>query len=1021
MSHTDSSDACAHRGWSTIKRRYGGCILALSLAASILSVVTLRPGQAAASPVTLPVTFTVPAGVAWTDTGDTLTPGKLVTVLASGTIGGVPGSGSPAGSPSPACLPATDASLYGPIVDTALNCWSLMGRFGASGQPFEIGASPTFMAQAGEFYLGVNDNKFSDNTGSWSAQVTSGTLAQALAIGQHDASRYSAGCTHKISPKGTDPVDCASGDFYDTFTDVSIPGRGPGLDLTRTYNSMAASNEGIFGYGWTCSYESSLVVNADSSVTITEADGSQVTATPNGSGGYTLPSWADSTLVENGGGTYTFVRQQTQIFTYSASGQLTSISDPNGYATTLGYTSGKLTTVTDAAGRALTFAYGTNGLVSSVTDPMSRETQYGYDTSGELTSVTDPLGRVTSFTYDSAGQHFLLTLTVPNGQSGGPDAGTTYTNTYDSVGQVLTQTDAMGQTTTYAYAGNNFSSSGGTTTITSPQGDVDVESYTNGELTSDTNGYGTSLAATTSYAYDATSLGTTSVTDPNGHTTTNTYDADGNLLTTKDALGNTTTYTYNALNEPLTITKPSGLVTTNTYDADGNLLTSSTTPAGASGSPYTWASADADGADGFNGVSCPSVGLCVGVDRQDVVVSTDPTGGASAWTSTTVDTSTQINAVSCPSTTLCLAADADGNVLSATNPTGSVAAWHYTDAVDYPIASISCPSTTLCVAVDTNGDVLTATNPASGPWSVANIDALAALDAVSCASSALCVAADNYGHVFTSTNPTGGASAWHSADVDGTEPVRAVDCPSVALCVAGDGDGHVLSATNPTGGASAWSSADVDGTTALLALSCPSAALCWASDATGHALVSTQPSAGASAWSSTDVDGSASISGLSCPSGDVCAGVDNAGHALSMTGKDPTAISLYANASDPGVVTETIDPAGHVTTYGYDSYGDTTSTTTHPTAQQSDTTQDVYDADGELVCEASPPEVAQGVSCPAAGSSRVADTLTWNYDADGEVTAAINADGQQTSTTYDADGNVVTVTDPVGNVTKDTY
>ena len=138
--------------------------------------------------------------------------------------------------------------------------------------------------------------------------------ASGTAKGQGLASRYP-GCQKKITPK--DPVDCASGDYTETFTDVSVPGRGPGLDLSRTYNSLSASTEGIFGYGWTSSYESNLAVNMDGSITVTEADGSQVTATPDGSGGFIVPSWADSTLVENMGGTYTFIRQQTQTFTYN--------------------------------------------------------------------------------------------------------------------------------------------------------------------------------------------------------------------------------------------------------------------------------------------------------------------------------------------------------------------------------------------------------------------------------------------------------------------------------------------------------------------------------------------------------------------------------------------------------------------------------------------------------------------------------------------------------------------------------
>ncbi len=72
------------------------------------------------------------------------------------------------------------------------------------------------------------------------------------AIGSSAADANPTGCT------SGDPIDCASGDFWQTFTDVNVAGRGPGLDLTRTYNDQtAAPNDptvapakGIFGYGW---------------------------------------------------------------------------------------------------------------------------------------------------------------------------------------------------------------------------------------------------------------------------------------------------------------------------------------------------------------------------------------------------------------------------------------------------------------------------------------------------------------------------------------------------------------------------------------------------------------------------------------------------------------------------------------------------------------------------------------------------------------------------------------------------
>jgi len=71
-------------------------------------------------------------------------------------------------------------------------------------------------------------------------------------------------------------------------------------------------------------------------------------------------------------------------------------------------------------------------------------------------------------------------------------------------------------------------------------------------------------------------------TDALGFTTTYTYDSNGNVLSASHPDGNghtvTTSYTYNSFAEVLTTTDPLGNVTTNTYDSNGNLLTV-TTPA----------------------------------------------------------------------------------------------------------------------------------------------------------------------------------------------------------------------------------------------------------------------------------------------------------------------------------------------------------------------------------------------------------------------------------------------------------
>jgi RHS repeat-associated protein len=63
---------------------------------------------------------------------------------------------------------------------------------------------------------------------------------------------------------GGDPVNCATGNLVENQQDLSVPGIGPELNVTRTYNSQLAASEeepGSFGWGWTTAYEDAIEVN----------------------------------------------------------------------------------------------------------------------------------------------------------------------------------------------------------------------------------------------------------------------------------------------------------------------------------------------------------------------------------------------------------------------------------------------------------------------------------------------------------------------------------------------------------------------------------------------------------------------------------------------------------------------------------------------------------------------------------------------------------------------------------------
>jgi hypothetical protein len=139
----------------------------LNLSGTLEADLTYTPTEASG----LPATVTVPGDVGWTDTGLSIPSGTTITITASGVVGGMVDDGDPAGTPWSEC---EGDNASGPYPVPGLPCWSMIGRFGSAGTPFEVGDTTTVVSSGGELYLGVNDNLLSDNTGSWTANVASG-------------------------------------------------------------------------------------------------------------------------------------------------------------------------------------------------------------------------------------------------------------------------------------------------------------------------------------------------------------------------------------------------------------------------------------------------------------------------------------------------------------------------------------------------------------------------------------------------------------------------------------------------------------------------------------------------------------------------------------------------------------------------------------------------------------------------------------------------------------------------------
>jgi len=388
-----------------------------------------------------------------------------------------------------------------------------------------------------------------------------------------------------------DPVNTATGNFTESYTDMSIAGRSYPLAFTRTYNSATAATSGPLGYGWQLGLGMSLSGTNANPVTITQGDASTVDfAYSAGSYAPFAPRYIATLTWNSASSTWTFKRSNRDTYTFNNAGQLTQATDVHGYQTTYSYTGGNLSSVTDPGGRTLNIAW-TAGKVTSVTDgnvtPNRTVTLQYNDGNGNLTDVIDVLGGHTQFTYDTA--HRITVIKDPNCYSlvhGGTCPGIQLH--YDANGRVDWQKDQLNRQTSFDYT----SIVGGTKT-TDSEGNIVVEYFTDGMRTAETKGYGTSSAATWTYAYDSNTMALLAETDPLGHTTRYTVDGNGNTLTKTDALNHTETWTYNSLNQVLTDQDPNGVSATYTYDTSGDLTKQSRPLNGSTNQAMTYAYTDA--------------------------------------------------------------------------------------------------------------------------------------------------------------------------------------------------------------------------------------------------------------------------------------------------------------------------------------------------------------------------------------------------------------------------------------------
>ncbi|MFD7379997.1 DUF6531 domain-containing protein [Streptomyces mirabilis] len=814
-------------------------------------------------------------------------------------------------------------------------------------------------------------------------------------------------CTCYAQAHRADPVNTATGVFFEQLTDAKMVSVGIPLSLERSYRSDS-STTGLLGRGWATPFDSNLAL-ASGKVTYQADDGAKFVFTQASDGTYTAPA-ASTTKLAKSGSNYTLTTQDHTKRTFNSGGQLTSVVDTAGQGLSLTYASGRLASVKDAAGRTASFTVDSGGLLTKVALPDGASVSYGYDNS-LLTSVTDPAGKTSSYAYDANKR--LSSYTDP--------AGGKVSNTYDTNGRIKSQTDQNNKTTNFTWDGSRESHT------TAPDGGIWTDVYSGNVLLESIDPYG----KTVSYDYDQ-KLHPVDITDPLGNTTSMTYDSAGNMLSrsspsslgyseswtydtagnvvshtdgrgnktsygynaasqltsSTDPLGGKTSYTYTALGALQTLTTPRGNKTTYSYDAAGN-RTSVTTPLGEK-STFTY-----DGAGRILSKTSPR-GNVSGADpapytttyaydgRGLLSSATDPLGRATSYAYNGAEQLTSIK-----------------------DPAGNFTRYEYDDAGNLT-KTTDASGKSVTRAFDAYGNVTSETDPLGNTTTHTYDKAGRLLSTVpprgnvSGANTAAYTTSYAYDDAGNRTKVTGPTGASVSTEYDAVNrPVKVIDALNKSTLYEYDANDNVTKVTDPlTNSVSSVYDKNNRPSTTTNQLGKTTS---YVYDADGNQLSRTSPLGNKESWtydadgrqlSATDPRGNAAGANQA----DYTTTYEYNADGLQSTVIDPFGTTTYTYDDPNGNVTRINDADGRVTTYGYDVLDQLTKVN----AFDGGTTSYTYDTVGN---------VKQRTDANK-------HTTDYAYDAARRLTSVTDPLNRVTSYAYDADSNPTGTTTPRGTTTR---
>lgn len=260
--------------------------------------------------------------------------------------------------------------------------------------------------------------------------------------------------------------------------------------------------------------------------------------------------------------------------------RLATITDPRGNETKYTYQgSGAgqqrwwLASRTNRAGETTTFTYSATGRITTATDPGGHASIFNYDTDGKLTSQTNAKNETIAYTWNSDFHPTGIT------EASGTTSAATTTMTWNANGYLTSQTVPTkagdpGRTTRLCYSnvavdGTDFAAHGSLlTAVIQPRSDVATQTDPCAALTP---------TSTFTYRFAYTNKNVTKATDPEGNATTYVWNVDpsadrGTLASATDPRGGITTFlAYHPSGQPTSVRDAENGLTGYGYNNDGDL------------------------------------------------------------------------------------------------------------------------------------------------------------------------------------------------------------------------------------------------------------------------------------------------------------------------------------------------------------------------------------------------------------------------------------------------------------------